>query len=56
MNHAQKDKLNHIQKNFSRTNEFLNYKSNNLGEDTADSTIKKQERRVEQINSLIDKE
>ena len=54
MKHAKEDKLKHIQKNFARTNEFLNYKSNNMGETVMNSTIEKQENRAREINNLID--
>jgi hypothetical protein len=56
MKHAKEDKLKHIQKNFARTNEFLNYKSNNMGETVMSSTIEKQENRAREINNLIDSE
>lgn len=56
MSHAKKDKLNHIQKNFSRTNEFLNYKSDNMGEEVMNSTIEKQENRVTEISNLMKSE
>lgn len=52
MKHVKNDNLNHLEKNFSRTNEFINYKSNNMGEDVMNSTIKKQENRVKEINNL----
>lgn len=53
MSHGKRDKLSHIQKNFSRTNEFLNYKSNNMGEEVMNSTIEKQENRVTEISNLL---